>query len=150
MKQKLVICFTFVILLGIFVVCSKTKNIKLAFKAEDIDYVEMYSFVMPTEAEKKIIIESKDIEQIISSISQLEKKGDASAKDETVGGNILSLRFKLKNEGSMEVIYNDSGVITSSCVVSYKTEGESMNKLWDSLDYEIKKANINELPTIER
>lgn len=150
MKSKLIICFSFILLLAICMECSRTKNIELDFKADDVESVEIYSFVMPTESEKKIIIENKDIEQIISSIFELKIQGDATAKDETAGGNILSLRFKLKDESNFEVVYNGNGVITSSYVFSYKTKGESMNKLWDSLEYDIKKASVEELPKIER
>ena len=110
----------------------------------------MYHFISPTEAEKKVITESEDIEGIYQTFESISLKDKAT--EPTAGGSVTSFRFNLSDGTSYEVIYSavavKSGrIITTGMEQDFFTSAD-IGANWESYDYEVIAASEDELPAL--
>ena len=99
--MAVMLCFT-------LTACNEEKNIDFPFELSSIENVEMFRFIIPADAEKKVITKSEDIEEIYQTFESV------SLKDKTTepiaGGSVTSFRFNLSDGTSYEVIYSEVAV----------------------------------------
>lgn len=88
---------------------KETKNLELSFEIADVESIEMYHYDdVPAHAEKKLIEERTDIEQLYNAFNGL--KLEQKAVEEVTGASVTSFRFKLIDDTNYEIIYVGNGV----------------------------------------
>ena len=78
-------------------------TISLPFAASDVENVEMYHYVVPASAEKKIITQADAISELYAVFSELPVSDRKT--EPVVGGAVTSFRFNLSDHTSYEIIY---------------------------------------------
>ena len=128
-------------------------SIDFPFELSEVNNVEMFHYNgAPVNAEKKIIIESKDIATLYVKFSELllqKKEPDISA----VGSSVTSFRFNLSDGTDYELIYVGYGVkngelFSGTGNFRYFTSADiGWNWRWLNESYEAVPALVEELPT---
>ena len=154
-KSILSTTLIFIILILMFQGSSSNDKPNLNLSLTDINSIDVYLFIVPTEVKKKVITNEEDINYILKQLTGLKvkKSYDYPLNSSVVGASNISFRFN-KNDGtSTDVIYiedtKETGILKSSYIYYYKTEG-NLNELWENLNYEAIKANSDELPRYEQ
>ncbi len=130
--------------------CGPTAKLDLPFEYSGVETIEMFHFVVPMEAEKKVITEQADIQaiyELLEGISLQDKETEPVA-----GGSVTSLRFTLSDGTSYEVIYSAE----SANAGRIKTTGDEhdhftsadIESVWESFDQEAVDAAEDELPAL--
>ena len=83
--------------------CGKAMTVSLPFAASDVENVEMYHYVVPASAEKKIITQADAISELYAVFSELPVSDRKT--EPVVGGAVTSFRFNLSDHTSYEIIY---------------------------------------------
>lgn len=131
-----------------FVGCAQTENMDLPFEVSEVKNIEMFHFIDPMDAEKKVITEQEDIEGIymlLESISLEDKKTEPVA-----GSSATSFRFHLSGGTSYEVTYSSIAVKAGRIIMSdsekeYFTSAD-IEAIWSNSDYAVEEATEGELP----
>ena len=103
--------FTFVLTMVLCLVlggCSQEESLSLPFEDADVERVEMFSFIDPTEAEKKVLTQQEDIQnlyQFLNGLTLQDKETEPMA-----GGSVTSFRFHLSDGTAYEIIYSSIAV----------------------------------------
>ena len=102
----------------------------------------MFHFVVPADAEKKVITEQADIEDICKSLENISVKDKET--ELFTGGSVTSFRFILSDGSSHEIIYSEAAgksgrIYFSNNDKDYFTAAD-IGELWYDYDYEIEKA----------
>lgn len=128
-------------------------SIDFPFELSEIENVEMFHYNgAPVNAEKKIVTESKDIEKLYVTFSELQlqnRKPDITA----VGSSVTSFRFNLSDGTNYEIIYAGYGVkngelFSGTGKFRYFTSADiGWNWRWLNESYEAVPASVDELPT---
>ena len=132
--------------------CGKAMTISLPFAASDVENVEMYHYVVPASAEKKIITQADDIGALCALFSELPV---SDRKTEPVaGGAVTSFRFNLSDHTSYEIIYCAEAVKKGRLKLpaeqqDYFTSAD-IGGCWDGCAYEAVDTGESELPTYSR
>lgn len=148
MFKKITVAIFTVILCLSLAGCNKTEKIDLPFELSEIENIEMFHFIDPMDAEKKVITEQEDIEDIytlLESISLKDKKTEPVA-----GGSTTSFRFNLSDGTDYEITYSEIAVKSGRIVMSdnekdYFTSAD-IEAIWNNSDYTVEEATENELP----
>ena len=110
----------------------------------------MYHFISPTEAEKKVITESEDIEGIYQTFESISLKDKST--EPTAGGSVTSFRFNLSDGTSYEVIYSEvavkSGRIITTGMEQDFFSSADIGSNWEKYDYDIVVVDESELPQL--
>ena len=129
---------------------NKTVHIDFPFEVSDVGNVEMYHFISPTEAEKKVITESEDIEGIYQTFESISLKDKST--EPTAGGSVTSFRFNLSDGTSYEVIYSEvavkSGRIITTGMEQDFFSSADIGSNWEKYDYDIVVVDESELPQL--
>ena len=141
--MAVMLCFT-------LTACNEEENIDFPFKLSSIENVEMFRFTIPTDAEKKVITKSEDIEEIYQTFESVSLKDKTT--EPTAGGSVTSFRFNLSDGTSYEVIYSEVAVkagrvITTGMEQDFFTSAD-IGAFWVSYDYEVTTASEDELPAL--
>ena len=124
-------------------------TISLPFAASDVENVEMYHYVVPASAEKKIITQADAISELYAVFSELPV---SDRKTEPVaGGAVTSFRFNLSDHTSYEIIYCAEAVKKGRLKLpaeqqDYFTSAD-IGGCWDGCAYEAVDTGESELPT---
>ena len=126
------------------------KNIDFPFELSSIENVEMFRFIIPADAEKKVITKSEDIEEIYQTFESVSLKDKTT--EPTAGGSVTSFRFNLSDGTSYEVIYSEVAVkagrvITTGMEQDFFTSAD-IGAFWGNYDYEVTTASEDELPAL--
>lgn len=132
--------------------CGEKVSIDFPFELSYVENVEMFHFFNPAEAEKKVITESEDIEdiyQIFESISLKDK-----ATEPTAGGSVTSFRFNLSDGTFYEIVYSEVAVksgriITTDMEQDFFTSA-NIAANWETYDYEVMAVSEDELPRLSK
>ena len=129
---------------------SEKVSIDFPFELSSVENVEMFRFIIPADAEKKVITESEDIEGIYKTFESISLKDKAT--EPTAGGSATSFRFNLSDGTSYEVIYSEVAVksgriITTGMEQDFFTSAD-IGAFWGSYDYEVTTASEDELPAL--
>ncbi len=131
--------------------CGKATTISLPFAASDVENVEMYHYVVPASAEKKIITQADDIGALCALFSELPV---SDRKTEPVaGGAVTSFRFNLSDHTSYEIIYCAEAVKKGRLKLpaeqqDYFTSAD-IGGCWDGCAYEAVDTGESELPSYD-
>lgn len=139
-----------VICLILFSACSNNAitGVGLPFQTADVENIEAFSYVVPDDAEKKVITEPSDVEYLCKLFNSLELK--ENDLESLTGASITSFRFNLKSGEHVEVVYIRHGVksgeLKSSGNFDYFTSAD-IGQVWANLPYEAVFAPESELPS---
>ena len=141
--MAVMLCFT-------LTACNEEENIDFPFELSSIENVEMFRFINPADAEKKVITKSEDIEEIYQTFESVSLKDKTT--EPTAGGSVTSFRFNLSDGTSYEVIYSEVAVkagrvITTGMEQDFFTSAD-IGAFWGSYDYEVTTASEDELPAL--
>ena len=130
--------------------CNEKVSIDFPFEVSNVKNVEMFHFIVPADAEKKVITESKDIEGIYRTFESISLKDKAT--EPTAGGSVTSFRFNLSDGTSYEIIYSavavKSGrIITMDMEQDFFTSAD-IGANWERYNYEIITVSEDELPAL--
>lgn len=128
-------------------------SIDFPFELSEVENVEMFHYDgAPVNAEKKIVTESKDIENLYVMFSELllqKKEPNITA----VGSSVTSFRFNLFDGTNYEIIYVGYGVKNGELFSGtgnfryFSSADIGWNWRWLNESYEAVPASVNELPT---
>ncbi|MDO5603360.1 MAG: hypothetical protein Q4G07_11405 [Oscillospiraceae bacterium] len=96
--------FILTLILCVFLTgCEKKAVLSMPFTPADVNKVEMFHYIVPTSAEKRVITEPDDITALYTLFSGLEV---SDKKTEPVSGAaVVSFRFHLADDAGYEIIY---------------------------------------------
>ena len=140
--------FVFSCMLIVLAGCESTKEIDFSFSAGDIESVEIFSGGVPAQAEKKIVTETEDIEDIIKALSKLSIERDATNDDRIAGGIGNIFRFQLSKGDSYALSVHQNLLRTTAGFYIVKNTGIGTAEFFTSLAYESVKVDESELPVI--
>ena len=130
--------------------CSEKVSIDFPFELSSVENVEMFRFIIPADAEKKVITESEDIEGIYKTFESISLKDKAT--EPTAGGSATSFRFNLSDGTSYEVIYSEvavkSGRIITTGMEQDFFSSADIGSNWKRYDYDIVAVDESELPQL--
>ena len=111
--------------------------------------VEMYHYVVPASAEKKIITQADAISELYAVFSELPVSDRKT--EPVVGGAVTSFRFNLSDHTSYEIIYCAEAVKKGRLKLpaeqqDYFTSAD-IGGCWDGCAYEAVDTGESELPT---
>ena len=105
--KRITIILTIALILILCTGCSDSDKITLPLSAEEVENIELYRFVVPAQAEQKIVLEASDIQSIVDKLNSLQIKEEKAELFE--GGETTSFRFNLNNGSVFEVIFTSLG-----------------------------------------
>lgn len=106
---------------------------KAPFPAENAESVEVYRYVVPASAEKKIVTEPEEVEDICE---QLIAAGAPEEGEPLAGGTVISFRVNLKDGSPYELV----------CAENASENLEKYETIWDRIECETAAAEEAELP----
>ena len=145
--------FTFVLTMVLCLVlggCSQEISLSIPFEVADVERVEMFYFIAPTEAEKKVLTQQEDIQnlyQFLNGLTLQDKETEPMA-----GVAATSFRFHLSDGTAYEVIYSSSAVKSGRIWATgmdqdYFTSAD-VGGIYQSFQYEEEAAAEGELPVL--
>ena len=130
--------------------CSQEVSLSFPFEDADVERIEMFHFIAPTEAEKKVLTEQDDIQdlyQFLSGLTLRDKKTEPVA-----GGSVTSFRFHLSDGTTYEVIYSSiavkSGRIWATGMGQDYFTSADVGGIYNAYHYEAEDAEEEELPIL--
>lgn len=130
--------------------CVRTVSIELPFEPADLDWVEMFRFQNPAQAEKKVITDPADVKDLcdlLESISLKDKKTEPVA-----GGSVTSFRFHCTDGKTYEVVYSAIAVKSGRIkMTGWETDyftSADLGTCWNNYDYPVTDAAESELPVL--
>lgn len=130
--------------------CSQEVSLSFPFEDADVERIEMFHFIAPTEAEKKVLTEQDDIQdlyQFLSGLTLRDKKTEPVA-----GGSVTSFRFHLSDGTTYEVIYSSiavkSGRIWAAGMGQDYFTSADVGGIYNAYHYEAEDAEEEELPIL--
>lgn len=150
MRKYIGFVFVLVCVFALAGCSNKTAHIEFPFEVSDVENVEMYHFIQPAEAEKKVITESKDIQAIYQTLERISLKDKET--EPAAGGSVTSFRFHLSDGTSYEVTYSEAAVkagriITTGMEQDFFTAAD-IQANWKNFDYEVVPVEESELPQL--
>ena len=149
MKKQFAFVLTMVLCL-VLGGCSQEESLSLPFEDADVERVEMFYFIAPTEAEKKVLTQQEDIQnlyQFLNGLTLQDKETEPMA-----GVAATSFRFHLSDGTTYEVIYSSSAVKSGRIWATgmdqdYFTSAD-VGGIYQSFQYETEAAAEEELPVL--
>lgn len=130
--------------------CSQEVSLSLPFEAADVEYVEMFYFIDPTEAEKKVLTEQEDIQDLYQFLDGLTFRDKET--EPVAGSSVTSFRFHLSDDTAYEVIYSSiavkSGRIWATGMEQDYFTSADVGGIYQSFQYEAEAAAEDELPVL--
>lgn len=129
---------------------SSPVHLEIPFNPSDIEFVEMFHFVNPTEAEKKTITEQTNIQSLTDTLENISLKDKKT--EPVAGGSVTSFRFHGSDGTVYEVIYSSIAVKAGRIKFTgsekdYFTAAD-LEACWRNYDSEIMHADEKELPAL--
>lgn len=131
--------------------CAKSVSLCLPFEASEIASVEIFHFIDPMDAEKKVITrqeDQKDLYNVFQGLSLTDKKTEPAA-----GAASTGFRFYLSDGTTYEILYWSvavkSGRISTSETDESLFTSADIEANWNRYDYEAVPAAESELPLLQ-
>lgn len=130
--------------------CSQEVSLSFPFEADAVERVEMFYFISPTEAEKKVLTEQEDIQDLYQFLNGLALRDQET--EPVAGGSVTSFRFHLSDGTAYEVIYFSSAVKSGRIWATgmdqdYFTSAD-VGGIYQSFQHEAEAAAEEELPVL--
>lgn len=138
-----------IILAAVFVLsgCSGKKD-RIFFEAEELSKIELYRFIIPSDAEKKVASDQEEIRKICDALRIELKENKLSP---ATGSEVTSFRLYFTDGRTAEIIYTDSG--KNNKIVSLFGEEEltgqttaDLGAVWERCTAQAVMAKEQELP----
>lgn len=149
MKKQFAFVLTMVLCL-VLGGCSQEESLSLPFEDADVERVEMFYFIAPTEAEKKVLTEQEDIQnlyQFLNGLTLQDKETEPMA-----GVAATSFRFHLSDGTAYEVIYSaiavKSGRIWATGMDQNYFTSADVGGIYNAYHNEAEAAAEGELPVL--
>ena len=88
--------------------CARSTPLEFPFEVSDVEYIEMFHFVIPAQAEKKVITHPEDIADLYGTLEGISLKDKQT--EPAAGSSVTSFRFRLSDGTDFEVIYTSIAV----------------------------------------
>lgn len=129
--------------------CEKKTTIVIPFDTASVNNIEMYRYVTPDSAEKKVITEKDDITELYTMFSELQVS--RKKVEPITGEKVIRFRFNLLDDTSYEIIYCAEGVKSGILKIpmeqlDYFTSAD-IGGYWKNCPYEVVAVNGSELPS---
>ncbi|WP_312431037.1 hypothetical protein [Lacrimispora sp.] len=153
MKKRNVGLLIFALVSVVFIlsVWFGQKRMEIPFSAADVKDIAIYQYIVPAEAEKKVVTAEDDIESILQTFNTIKVK--RNRLEPISGATTTSFRSNLKDGTDFNIIYiNHSvklGEIKSSYAFDYETTAD-IEEIWNNYNYDVSAAEESELPTYEQ
>lgn len=103
------------------------------FSANQVEYVEVYRFVVPSDALGRTITNPDDIQKAVRTLTGLKFRGPADQEDvqlgELTGAEVTSFRFCMKDGSTFTCAQTADFLIHDGQY--YKNNHDSLQNLWD-------------------
>ena len=130
--------------------CSQEVSLSFPFEDADVVRIEMFHFIAPTEAEKKVLTEQEDIQNLYQFLSGLTLQDKET--EPVAGGSATSFRFHLSDGTAYEIIYSSiavkSGRIWATGMDQDYFTSADVGGIYQSFQYEAEAAAEEELPVL--
>lgn len=128
--------------------CRQKAAVELPFTPSEVESAEMFRYVVPADAEKKVVTNPDDIESlcaVFDGISVREQELEPAA-----GSGAAGFRFCLSDGTLYEIVYCSVAVKSGSLQLSwseqqYVTDAD-IGAIWHQYDYSAVHAEEDELP----
>lgn len=128
--------------------CGNPVHIAFPFEVSEVERVELYNYIIPSDAKKKVITEQTDIESLYTTLEGISLK--VQNTEPHAGSAVTSFRFQL-SDGTVYEVISCCWAVKSSCI---QTTGSNqilftsadIGGLWLNADVEATKADESELP----
>ena len=149
MKKQFAFVLTIVLCL-VLGGCSQEVSLSIPFEAADVEHMEMFYFIDPTEAEKKVLTEQDDIQDLYQFLDGLTLRDKET--EPVAGSSMTSFRFHLSDGTAYEIIYSSIAVKTGRIWATgmeqdYFTSAD-VGGIYQSFQYEAEAAAEEELPVL--
>ena len=143
------VCF-FAVLIVFLTSASSSMHLEIPFESSDIESVEMFHYVNPTGAEKKVITEQTDIQSLTDTLESISLKDRET--EPVAGGSVTSFRFHSLDGTVYEVIYSSIAVKAGRIKFTgsekdYFTAAD-LGACWNNYDSAIMHADEKEMPAL--
>ena len=130
--------------------CSQEVSLSFSFEATAVERVEMFYFIAPTEAEKKVLTEQEDIQNLYQFLSGLTLQDKET--EPVAGVAATSFRFHLSDGTAYEIIYSSiavkSGRIWATGMDQDYFTSADVGGIYQSFQHEAEAAAEEELPVL--
>ena len=128
--------------------CVTSTSMEFTFEASDVKYIEMFHFIVPAEAKKKVITNLEDIADLYDTLEGITLK--AKQTELVAGGSVTSFRFHLSDSTDFEVIYTSIAVKpgrikTTGSETDFFTSAD-IQASWNKYNCDTVGADESELP----
>ena len=149
MKKQFAFVLTMVLCL-VLGGCSQEESLSLPFEDADVERVEMFYFIAPTEAEKKVLTQQEDIQNLYQFLNGLTLRNQET--EPVAGGTVTSFRFHLSDGTAYEVIYSaiavKSGRIWATGMDQDYFTSADVGGIYNAYHNEAEAAAEGELPVL--
>lgn len=147
--MKKVAMFLLTVMLSVILAgCSQKVAVEFPFTPSEVESVEMFQYVVPADAEKKVVTKPADIESLCAvfdgiSVREQELEPDA-------GSDATGFRFCLSDGTLYEIVYCSVAVKSGSLQLSWSEQAyvtdADIGAIWKHYDYSVVHAEEDELP----
>ena len=147
MKKAAVFLLT-VMLPVILAGCSQKAAVELPFTPSEVEAAEMFRYVVPADAEKKVVTKPDDIESLCAVFDRISVR--EQELEPAAGSGAAGFRFCLSDGTLYEIVYCSVAVKSGSLQLSwseqqYVTDAD-IGAIWHQYDYSAVHAEEDELP----
>lgn len=151
LKKAVILIFTIMLCISFASCGGKTISIAFPFEVTDVTSIDMFYFINPMEAEKKVITQQEDIKSIYQLFERISLKDKET--EPVAGGSVTSFRFHLSDSTTYEIIYSSIAVKAGRIHLTgnekdYFTSAD-IGACWNNYDYEAVAVDESELPSYE-
>lgn len=129
--------------------CASKEEIKFPFDASDVNFIEIYHYSVPGDAQEKAVVEMEDVETLYDSFSG-QTISQGNPEDDMAGGTTTSFRFNLSDGTDYEVVYTYGGGKSGTiCFLTDEKEyvtAADIEALWKECDSEPRDVHESRLP----
>ncbi len=144
MRKIAMLLLTILLSIG-FAGCAEKTVISLPFDITEINHVEMYRYIVPSSAEKKIVTESDDIAQLYAAFSDLEIC--QRTIEPTAGSPVTIFLFHLSDGANYKITYCEDGILKFPAEQLDGCTSVCIGIFWEKLQkYEPVSIKESELP----
>lgn len=147
--KKTKLLYAVVVALLLLSGCAGREEIEFPFAVSDVDYIEMYRYTVPADAQEKVVTEMEDVEKFYDSFSG-RVISPKETEDDTAGGTTTSFRFNLSDGTEYEVLYiygeGRTGTIRFMSGEKEYAASADIAALWEECECEPRDVHESRLP----
>ena len=115
----------------------------LPFKAEEVNEIEMYQYIVPAATQKKTVSGPDQMAQVCRRIAAASVQPRTDEQSYT-GGETTIFRFHLQNESTFEICFTEPHFVRCTDGAVYQTPS-NLGGIWKAMDVPAESVPENEL-----